>query len=653
MQTYAPLHLHTHYSVLDGLGRPEKIARKAASMGCPAVAVSDHGNIGACVNFTKAISEVGIRPILGCELYLCKKDPRDVADDPVARKANSRPYSHLVVLAKNKKGWGQLIKAVSLSNSKEFHHYSPRLSLDNLADFAAGGDLLCFSGHPGSDLGNALFKDARAAYSCSNPDEIRDHIDPDYQTKLVGFANRYISTFGRENFFLEIQVLNPEHMPACAAIAKALRWLGKKMGIRCVATADSHYVDREDAYDQRTVLCSKLKTTHNRVARRIAEDDGDLELGGFFRGDCFHIPTYDEMLVHHRESELAMTIEIAAMCEDYEILGPPRLPTYPLTGGETPEAFLRGICEAGFSAKLESRESSLDRPISEYRGRLESELGVLKEADLSSYFLIVRHGTEYGRSRGWLMGPARGSSAGSLVAFLSGITSIDPLPYGLLFERFYNAGRNTPGKVSLPDIDMDIPIVKRDEVFREYQHLFGLDKVARVATFQTLQGRSALDDVLSAHEIPFDERKVITQHIPDKARISEELQAMVDRGEDPSILRFSLDLYAEELSEWARLEEDGSISGDYGRYFEQAIRLEGTKSCISTHAAGVIISDTPLGDQFPMKWDESTGANLILMEYPDVEACGGVKLDLLGIAMLNKGEAVRDLCRFGEIRADF
>lgn len=638
MTNWVPLHSHTTWSLLDGLSRPDKIARKCADLGYGSFAGTDHGNIGATVSLAKVLKEVGVKHIKGCEFYLCRDDAT------IRTPANARPYSHLCVLAKNLKGWRNLIAAVSRSNSEEYAYYHPRLNLEDFRDFA--GDLIAFSGHPGSDLGNIIFRDPKAAYACDDYEELKaHHIHPDAAKRLEAKASQYVSVFGRGNFFLEVQILDPEGMPACLAIAKALRWLSSKTKIPCVATADSHYVNREDAYDQRVLLAAKLRTTMSSIRRRI-ENEEAVELGGFFRGDHFHIPTPEEMAVHHLPEELRQSLEIAEMCEDYDILSPPKLPHFECPGGTHPNQHLRDLCEAGFRSKVEDR--GLD--IAAYRERLEMELGVIEGAGLSPYFLVVQDILAYAKDRGWLVGPGRGSAAGCLVSYLAGITKIDPIPYGLLFERFYNAGRNAPGRISMPDIDIDVPIIKRDELIPYLQKKYGKDRVAKIATFSSLQGRSALDEVLSVHEVPFDLRKQITKVIPDKARISEELQEMKDEGEEPSIIRYAMEIYGEELSEWVRMGDDGSLEGEFAPYFAQAIRLEGTKKHVGTHAAGVVISPEPLASLCPLKYEKGDDCYKAEMEYPDLEAMGLMKLDLLGIAMLNKGEGVRDQMLTGEIQ---
>lgn len=637
---WASLHGHSWFSLLDGIADPVKIAKRAAKLGLSAVSLTDHGNIGGVVDFTEACKAEGVRGLLGSEFYLSRQDSRIRTPD------NGRPYSHLVVLAKNRKGWQQLIRAVSAAHSQTRSYYHPRLSLDEFREFA--GDLIAISGHPGSGMANVIWKNAKAAYGCRSKEMLRDHLVEDALGVAVREAEHYRDVFGAGNFFLEKQVLDPENMPAAKVIATAMERVSKRTGIPTVATADSHYVERADAYDQRVLLCSRLRTT---IQQAMAKADGheDMELGGFFRANCFHIPSIEEMAAHHDARSIEMAAEVAAMIEDFDIRGEPKLPKFPCPDGLDEKTYLRRLCEDGFDRLLTRRESSLLHGLDEYRARLDMELGVIEGANLSAYFLLIQECVRFGRDRGWLLGAARGSAAGCLLSYLIGVTLVDPLPYDLLFERFLNAGRLVPGKMTLPDVDLDFPVHKRDQVFRHLEGKFGVDCVAKVGTYNSLQGRSALDEVMAAHGVDFELRKQVTKAIPGKEKIAEELEAMREAGEEPSIIRFALETYADELADYARLEDDGSITGDMGPYFAQAIRVERVRKNTSIHAAGVIVASEPLADFLPVRYDDSLGANVTMVDGPSAEKLGGVKLDLLGVAMLNKGEGVRDLLLTGEM----
>lgn len=645
---YVPLHTHSWCSLLDGIGNPKKIAKRVAELGMPAYGLTDHGNVSGAVAISQELRKVGVKPILGCELYLCRHSiPREL-EEPDLRKMNGRPYHHLPVLAKNAAGWRNLLKVVSRSHDKGHKLYDPRVYVEELEEHK--GTLFAFSGHPGSELANALFRDPKSAYGCTNMQTlVESHLDKaNYVERMTRVIEKYISVFGRENFALEIQILDPDRMVACVAIAKVLRWFSKKMKIPCVATHDAHMVRREDASDQRTLLCSKFGLTHRRV-KEMLQSDEDMALAGFFQSDAFHILDEPSMLVHHTPEELAMTNRIAEMIDDYDITSKPRMPHFECPDGLTADQHLAEMCEQRYRDKIESREDSLKHPISEYRSRLDEELELFRRVGLSGYWLIVEDAVRFALDRGWILGEGRGSAAGSLIAHLLDITGPDPLEYDLLLSRFYNSGRNSGEHVSMPDIDLDFPAIRRDQVFEHLKRKYGEDKVAKIATFQTLQGRAALDAVFRAFEVPFDEAKAITAIIPDKARIAEELQDMADRGEEPSIIRYALETYPNELSDYCRLEDDGSLSGNYAAYFAQAMRLEGTKSVISTHAAGIVIAPESLSSICPMHYDTGSGAYVAAWEMKDIEAAGLLKLDALSILNLNKSEAYRDLLAHGRI----
>ena len=276
---------------------------------------------------------------------------------------------------------------------------------------------------------------------------------------------------------------------------------------------------------------------------------------------------------------------------------------------------------------------------------------VLQGAGLSSYFLIVRDIVNYVRDNGWLPGPGRGSAAGCLVSYLIEITSIDPIKYSLIFERFYNAGRNTGGRVSMPDIDIDVPVSKRDDIIDYIKNNYGLDKVGQMITFQTMMGRGAIKDVLRAYGgISFNEMNMITQHIPDKAAVAEDLQEMMDETGESSVIRWALENKPDELRDWCYIDDEGNMQGRLSKRFEQAIRLEGTKRAQSKHAAGVVISPSPLNEICPMVLDTKARQLVGGLEMQDMEDIGMIKFDVLGIAMLDKIMGVRDILETGDVK---
>lgn len=507
-------------------------------------------------------------------------------------------------------------------------------------------------------MANIVFTDMKAAYRAETEIDARKYINPDSPKLLRQLAQQFISVFGKENFFLEVQIIDPDSMPASKVIASAMRWLSKDMGIPSVATADSHYVDQHpDSLDQRVVLCAATQTTMNIVQKRL-DLNQDVALGGFFKTAKFHIPSVEDMLEYHSEEEMEMAARVADMCEDYSILREPMLPNFPCPNGMSPDTFLEELCRKGWRDKIEGRIP--EHRIGEYRDRLDHELGVIKGAGLSSYFLIVQDFLNYGDSQGWFMGGVRGSGAGCFISHMIGISDIDPIQYGLLFERFYNAGRNAPGRISLPDIDADVPKFKRELLYKYLQGKYGPDRVAKIATFNSMKGRGALTEVLRAWSVDYDMIKEITKVMPDPAKISEELQNVRDTftdeeknaGKEPSVIEYCLETFGNELSEWAVMRDDGKIEGQFARYFEQAIRLEGTKRNISTHAAGVIITPEPVADLFPLVYDSGSDSYIAAMEYTKLEAAGACKFDILAVAFLDKAQGVSDLALTGRIAGD-
>jgi DNA polymerase-3 subunit alpha len=667
---FVPLHCHSHYSLLDGLSKPAQIANRCVEIGTNACAISDHGTLAGCVAFMKALKDVckcghqkaihntgkkcnikgcncvaftkyEIKPILGCEFYLSPQ-PATVKD-----KTN-RKLSHLVILAKNLQGWKSLIQATSEANKKEHIYYDkPRLDLVTLASFARG-NIITFSGHMGSDMANIVFDNPKLAYAAKTYEEARLLVRSDWKEKTIQLAGKYVELFGKENFSLEIQIIDSKSLPASLVVAKILRYVGKLMGIPCTATADSHFPRPEDAADQRILLCSSLETTLGAVERKI-ENQEEVGLGAFFKSNRYHIPDNDEIYaVGHTEEELNDTLRIAEMCESYDILGKPSVPSFPCPDGKTSDAYLKELCAAGWQKKISTKIPKAEQGV--YAERVKYELDVIQNAKiLSDYFLIVHDYVSWAKQR-MMVGKGRGSGAGCLVSHLLDITDIDPIKYGLIFERFYNAGRNTPERTALPDIDSDFPKQGRESVIEYMRNKHGKDKVAQMITFQRLQGRGAMTDVLRAHEAcSFSEIKNITEHIPDEAEISDELQLMKEATGEASIIRWALENNAKELKQWCFIDDDGNLQGDFAKLFEQAIRIEGTKSHKSKHASGIVISTLCLSEVCPMVYDKKTEQLIAGLEMNDLEAMGIPKFDILGVAILDKIMGVQSLLRTGKI----
>lgn len=619
---YIPLHTHSMFSLLDGLSKPEQIAERCKEIGATACALTDHGNIAGTVKFYSAMKSAGIKPILGCELYICEQDPKIQAKE-------NRNLSHFIVLAQNFQGWNDLIKIVSESNKPEHYYHKPRLDLTNLAKLNSG-NLLAIVGHLGSLLA----------------DEILDNYElkPNWKDLGIALIEKLKSIFN-DKVFLEAQLMDMENLPVQKILTNAIRELGIITSTKVICTPDAHYCRKEDAIDQRILLCNNLKTTFPEISRKISHNE-DVPLSSFFTSDNYHIPSQEEMINLHTTEEIANTIYVASIVEEYDILSKPRLPDFKCPTGFDQDEYLRELCRKGWKQKIADIIPKENQQ--QYIDRVKYELEILQGAGLSSYFLIVQDIVDYVRKKGWLPGPGRGSAAGCLVSYLVGITSIDPIKYDLLFERFYNSGRNTKDRISMPDIDVDVPIDKREFIIQYIKDKYGHDKVSQMVTFNTIKGRGALKDVLRVYgNIGFEEMNRITKNIPDESKIADELQEMKEETGEASIIRWALENNADKLREWCYIDENNELQGPLSKRFEQAIRLEGTKSNQSKHAAGIAISSEPLKDICPMVYDSKNEQLIAGMEMQDLEGIGIIKFDILGVALLDKVMTISDLLKEG------
>lgn len=617
-RNYVPLHVHSHFSLLDGLGKPDKIASRCDSLGIRSCALTDHGNIAGTVQFYQKLKAKNIKPILGCELYICDADPS------VKTKDNAK-LSHFLVLAKNLQGWKTLIKIVSESNKPNFFYHKPRLSLDKLASIL-DGNIIGICGHLGSTLADIILKDQTGSINNG-----------------LSFVDKMKDIFGENNFYLETQLFDKEYLKEQIYLTDTIRRLSEISKIKAVCTPDAHYVDQDDAVDQRILLCNNLKTTLSDINTKILNDQ-DIPMECFFKSDKYYILSPEEMKYLHKEEEIENTLLVDSLIENFDILSPPRLPQFDCPNNYDPDEYLRELCRNGWRDRIMPNITKENQQI--YVDRIKYELEILQGAKLSSYFLIVQDIVNYVRSHKWLPGVGRGSAAGCLVSYLVGITDIDPIKYNLLFERFFNAARSS----SIPDIDTDVPIDKRENVLEYIKNKYGKDKVSQMITFNTMKGRGALKDVLRVYgNISFEEMNTITKFIPDEAKIADELQEMKEDTGESSIIRWALENNVDKLKEWCYITEDGLLAGPLSKRFEQAIRLEGTKSNQSKHAAGVIIGTEDLSSLCPMVYDNKNDQLIAGMEMNDLESLGLIKFDLLGIAFLDKVMCVSEYLQNGEI----
>lgn len=682
--TYFPLHCHSHYSLLDGLSKPKDIAKRCIAENLPGSAITDHGSLAGAISFMSAmnvkrykcakcghvyqsktpekcaacgniepdIQPTKLKPILGCEFYVCHEEPH---------LRSNKFLTHLILLAKNKEGWSRLIEATSEANKPENVYYKPRLDMETLDRFL-DGNTIGLSGHMGSDMSNVIFPDMKMATAAHSEKMARNCLNPNWDSAGIAVAQRFESMFGKGNFYLEIPLIDRKNMPALIVLSDCLRHIGSHAGIPCAAAPDAHYARREDAVDQRVLLCNKLDITFREVTKQRVQNE-DVPLGSFFKSDNYHIPSFADMKeVGHTDEELQTTLDIADMCEVYGITKHPAIPCFPTPNGESSNDYLKQKCKEGWMRRLPEIEKHIansDFTRQDYGDRFKKEFEVLSttklgKSTLSDYFLIVDDIVGYAKNQGWLVGAGRGSAAGTIVLYLLGVTHPNPIEFDLLFERFYNAGRNTPDWISLPDVDMDFEIKHRGDIIEYIRDRYGRDRVAQMLTFTRMQGRGALKDVLRAHQAcGFDEMNRMTAFIPDEAEISDQLQAMKEADKltggdgDASIIQWALENNGDELKQWAYLDSKGALQGPLAAHFAQAIRIEGTKRSTSKHASGIVIAPEPLNEVCPMVYDKTTGETIAGMEMEDLEQIGMVKFDILSVASLDKIRGALQLLKTG------
>ncbi len=506
MSDFVHLHLHTDYSLLDGACDVEKLVARVGEIGQKAVAMTDHGNIYGAVHFVDAAQKAGIKPIVGCELYICKKD------DHRAPPENDT-YNHLLVLAENEEGYKNLIKITSEASLHGFY-YKPRVSKKFLAEHSKGliGLSGCLAGEVCEHLLAGKYDAARAA------------------------AEFYRELFGKDNFFLEIQ---DQGLPEEHRIHADLFRLEKEMGLAMVATNDSHYLCEDDAHAQDVLVCVQTgKSIH---------DEKRLK----FHGNQFFVKSSEEMgrVFSSRADVLTRTMAIAERCNFKlnKIKDP--FPDFQVPAGYTLDSYFEHVAREGFARRWESlglldSAGRLKKSRADYDQRLAREIAIIQQMKFSGYFLIVWDFIRYARENSIPVGPGRGSAAGALVAYAMGITNIDPLQNELLFERFLN-----PERVSLPDIDIDFCMNRRGEVIDYVTRKYGRDNVAQIITFGTMAAKAAIKDVGRAMDIPYTDVDRIAKMVP--AILNVTLDQALD--DSPSLQQaYESELQVRELLDTAR-----------------------------------------------------------------------------------------------------
>ncbi len=560
---FVHLHLHTQYSLLDGANQIDPLIQQVHGFGQPAVAITDHGNMFGAVEFFQKAKAGGVKPIIGCEAYLAPGSRKN-KDSGLAHN----DYYHLILLASNLKGYQNLIKLVSKAYLEGFY-YKPRMDKELLREHHEGLIALsgCLSGEVSYLIGQR---------------------DMDGATNA---ATEYREIFGKDHYYLEVQANGLDHQ---AIANKGLYEIHKKLGIPLAGTNDCHYLNKDDSRPHDVMLCLQTGKTLNDPNRMK------------FDTDQLYVKTTEEMVEAFKETPDAVsnTCRIAEQCDLNLALNKSYLPQYKVPDGETRESYLEKLAVQGLAARLKERPPAAPRET--YDLRLREELVVIQTMGYAGYFLIVWDIINYAKSRRIPVGPGRGSAAGSLIAYALRITDLDPLAYGLLFERFLN-----PERISLPDIDMDFCMDRRGEVINYVIDKYGKDHVCQIITFGTMKAKAAIRDVGRVLEMPYAEVDRIAKLVPD------DLKMTLDKA----------------LEQEPRLRELVSTDPKVAELMTIAQSLEGLARHASTHAAGVVISDEPLTDHVPLY----KGANdEVVTQYSmgDVEKIGLVKFDFLGLKTL-------------------
>ncbi|MDD3465249.1 MAG: DNA polymerase III subunit alpha [Candidatus Cloacimonetes bacterium] len=556
MKDFIHLHVHTEYSLLDGAARISDLLDRCSELGMPGIAITDHGVMYGVVDFYKEAKARGLKPIIGCEVYVA---PRSIKDKDARSDSN---YTHLVLLAENQTGYRNLMALSSIGFTEGFY-YKPRIDYKVLDAHSEGliGLSACLAGEIPRLLEQGRYEDA---------------------TKT---AIRLNQIFGQGNFYLELQ----DHgLSGQKEINNALVRISKETSIPLVATNDVHYVRREDAKAHEILLCIQTGKT--------IEDEDKLE----FQTPEFYLKSGEEMqlLFQEHTDALENTHKIWERCNVEFKFGTLHLPQYDVPQGYTAQSYLRELCMEG----LKQRYTEITSKVME---RLDYELSIISQMGYIDYFLIVWDFIKYARDNDIIVGPGRGSAAGSLVAYTLNITQIDPLKYGLLFERFLN-----PERISMPDIDIDFCYERRQEVIDYVIQKYGEDRVAQIITFGTMAARAAIRDVGRALNHPYGEVDRIAKMIP--MEIGMTIEKALDRNPELKML-YNEDLSSRHLIDMAR-------------------SLEGLPRHASTHAAGVVISKEPITEYVPLQTNDDS----ITTQFPmgTLEELGLLKMDFLGLRNL-------------------
>lgn len=567
---FTHLHVHTEYSLLDGSAKIGELCARAKELGMDALAITDHGVMYGAIDFYKAALKEGIKPIIGCEVYVASQS-RFYKE---ASKDNLR--YHLVLLAENNDGYRNLIKLVSKGFTEGFY-YKPRIDMELLKQYHEG--IIALSACLAGPIARTV---------------IREGYEPAKKLAL-----EYDSIFGRDNFYLELQDHGDADRNMAAQqqeVNSALMRMSEETGIPLVCTNDSHYINAEDAEAHDVLLCIQTDKTVNDADRMR------------YLGGQYYLKSQQEMydLFPYARQACENTNKIADRCNVSFEFNHYKLPVFDVPDGLTASQYLRRLCNDGL-------EMRYDNVTTELRERLEYELGVIEQMGFVDYFLIVSDFIGYAKNNDIMVGPGRGSAAGSLVAYCLKITDIDPIKYSLIFERFLN-----PERVSMPDIDVDFCYERRQEVIDYVVRKYGEEQVSQIVTFGTMKARNAIRDVGRALDLPYALCDSIAKMVP------MELKMTIDKA-----LTINHDL-----------EKIYNDDTDVHYLIDMARRLEGLPRHSSTHAAGVVICDRPVVDYVPLSTNDGTVTTQYTMTT--IEELGLLKMDFLGLRTLT---VIQDACK--------
>lgn len=580
--SFVPLHIHSDYSLLDGASQLPELVDQAIALGMKAIALTDHGVMYGAVELIKICRSKNIKPIIGNEMYIINGD---------IEKQERRPKYHQVVLAKNTKGYKNLVKLTTISHLQGVQGKGifsrPCINKDLLKEYKEG--LIVTSACLGGEIPQAILSNR-----------------PDAARKV---AKWYKEIFG-EDFYLEIQDHgSQEDRIVNVEIVK----IARELGIKFIATNDSHYISCFDVEAHDALLCiqtGQLISEDKRMRYSGTEYlKSAAEMQQLFRD---HLP--DDVIAE----AIATTEEVGDKIEPYHIMDEPKIPTPPIPSGHTPDTYAEEIAWQGLLERLNRKSRSEVDQV--YKERLEYELKMLQKMGFSTYFLVVWDYIKFARDNNIPVGPGRGSAAGSLVAYAMRITNIDPVHHGLLFERFLN-----PERKSMPDIDTDFCIEKRDQVIEYVTNKYGADRVAQIITFNRLTSKAVLKDVARVLDVPYGEADKMAKMIPVVRGKPTKLKVMVS-NETP----------APEFKE--KYDNDPKVR----HWLDMAMRIEGTNKTFGVHAAGVVISAEPLDEIVPLQRNND-GSVITQYFMEDLESLGLLKMDFLGLRNLTLIQKTIDL----------